>query len=59
MTRTCGKCGKEYEPYLALIPDNIVDFSGWFTMKDKYDWFCQECFAEENPNSGIALLDTK
>jgi len=54
-TRECEKCGKEYESYLGFIPDNIVDYSSWISMKEKYDWFCKECFNEEHPNHGIAF----
>lgn len=54
-TRKCGKCGKEYEAYMALIPDNFVDYSQWRSMKEKYDWFCKECFTEEYPETGIAF----
>lgn len=53
----CGRCEEEYEPYMMLVPDNIVDLSGIIHMREKYGWFCPECLKEERPKSGIAILN--
>lgn len=52
----CGKCEERYEPYTVLIPDSVVDLSGWMSMKEKYGWFCFDCFKEEHPDTSIAIL---
>jgi hypothetical protein len=59
LSRTCRKCEKEYQPYLILIPDNIVDLSSVISVKEEYEWLCQPCIKEELPNnSGVVLTDT-
>ena len=53
---TCRRYGEDYEPYMVLIPENIVELSAWQTMKKEYEWFCHDCFKEEHSKSGIAIL---
>lgn len=39
----CGRCGEEYEPYLLFFTDNIVVYSHYLAVKERYGWFCEDC----------------
>lgn len=38
---TCDKCGEEYESYVVLVRDNIVDIVDYVSCD--YDNLCKTC----------------
>jgi hypothetical protein len=55
MTKTCDRCGDEYEFYLVLIRDNISDIVEYTTAE--YENLCKPCRAALHPNQPFAGAD--
>lgn len=55
-TRTCERCGDEYEAYPVLIRDDITDISGM--LQCEYDALCKPCRMEVT-NYGAFLTESE
>lgn len=42
-TRTCGRCGCEYEAYTVLVKDNFIGISDHARIKEKWGNICKDC----------------
>jgi len=50
-TKTCDKCGTEYEPRVVLIKDDFNSIVAWKKRKLEYENLCEDCddeWHEEN-----------